>query len=168
MESFINEYEYTHDVISEGISAWWHKKYNFKKGCLLCSILFLLILLLSLYEKRWELLALELLPSLILMLMIPLLHKKVKLAVQSEQERMRIIFPDGIPVIQVEIGEDICMITPKAETRVRFSDVEDVIETKNLIVLIIKGMMTVMLDKRGFQQGNADECMRFIKGNLTK
>lgn len=168
MESFINEYEYTNNVISEGISAWWHRKYNFKKGYLLCGILFLLILLLSLYKKRWELLMLELLPALILLLMIPFLHKKVRLAVQTEQERMKVIFPDGIPVVQVEIGEDICMITPKAQTHVQLSDVEDIIETKNLIVLMVKGMMTVTLDKRGFKQGNADECMKYIKGHFTK
>lgn len=164
MEPFINEYEYTFDVISEGITACWHNKYNLRKGYVLSGILFLLILFVCLYEKKWGFLAIELLP----LLLILFFYNKVNVAVNLEQERMKVIFPDSAPVLRVEIGEDICMITPKAETLVQFSDVEDIIETKNLIVLMIKGMMTVMLDKRGFKQGDANQCMKYIKGHFTK
>lgn len=164
MESYINEYEYTYDIISESLTAWWHKKYNIKRGYLLSGILCLLILFVCLYEKWWLFLALELLP----LLLILFFHNKVKVAVKLEQERMKVIFPDSAPVLRVEIGEDICMVTPKAETRVQFSDVEDIIETKNLIVLMVKGMMTVTLDKQGFKQGNADECMQYMKEYCIK
>lgn len=164
MESFINEYEYTFDVICEGITAYWHKKYNIKRGYLLSGILFFLLLLVCLYEKRWIFLALELLP----LLLILFFHNKVKIAIKLEQERMNVIFPDSAPIFRVEIGEDICMVTPKAETRVQFSDIEDIIETKNLIILMVKGTMTVTLDKRGFKQGNADECTKYIKGHFTR
>lgn len=158
MKSFINEYEYAFDMISEGITACWYKKYNIKRGYLLAGVLFLLLILVCLYEKRWEFLALELLP----LLLILLFHNKVKAAVKLEQERMKVIFPDCAPILRVEIGEDICMVTPKAETHVQFSDMENIIETKNLIILMVKGMMTVTLDKRGFKQGNVEECMAYL------
>ena len=164
MKSFINEYEYTFDIISEGITAYWHKKYNIKRGYLLSGILFLLLLLVCLYEKRWGFLALELLP----LLLILFFHNKVKVAVKLEQERMKVIFLDNTPLLRVEIGEDICMITPTAETHVQFSDIENIIETKNLIILMVKGMMTVTLDKIGFKQGNADECIQYIKEHFKK
>lgn len=162
MRSFRNEYEYTPDVMSEGITAWWKKKYNLKNGYLLSGILFVLLLSGCLYLKRWEFLTLELLP----LLMIFFFYKKMKLAVKTEQEKMKVIFPDSVPVFHVEIGEDICMITPKADTHVPFSDIEDMIETKNLIILMVKGMMTVTLDKRGFKQGDVDACIEYLKERL--
>lgn len=164
MKSFINEYEYTFDIISEGITAYWHKKYNIKRGYMLSGILFLLLLLVCLYEKRWAFFALELLP----MLLILFFHNKVKVAVKLEQERMKVIFLDSAPIFRIEIGEDICMITPTAETHVQFSDIENIIETKNLIILMVKGNMTVTLDKRGFKQGNADACTQFMKKYCIK
>lgn len=165
MKTFVNEYEYTFDVISESISAWWRRKYNFKKGCINSVLLALLILLISLYTEQWMLfVALIPLP----LLYIIFIFQKMKIAVKLEQEKIKVIFPDGIPILQVEIDEDICMITPKSETHVQFSDIEDIIETKNLIILMVKGMMTVTLAKRGFKQGNAGGCIDYLNEHIRK
>lgn len=165
MKIFVNEYEYTFDVISESISAWWRRKYNFKMGCISSVLLALLIFLISLYKERWMLFA-ALIP--LPFLYIIFILQKMKMAVKLEKEKIKVIFPDSVPILQVEIGEDICMITPKSETRVQFSDIEDIIVTKNLIILMVKGMMTVTLDKKGFKQGNAGECLEYLKGHIRK
>lgn len=47
-----------------------------------------------------------------------------------------------------------------------FSDIEDFIETKNLIVLLLKGSLTVALSKNGFKEGSAEECIAFLKENI--
>lgn len=42
--------------------------------------------------------------------------------------------------------------------------VEGIAETKSLIVLFIKGLMTVSMRKDGFLEGTAEECWFYLKG----
>lgn len=160
MALFVNEYEYTTDIISESIAAWWGKK--FRNGYISMGICILISLGLFLLRKR----LIYLLLGLLSILLIVLFKVKEKRSVKLEQERMKVLYKDAVPIIRVEISEDIYTSTNKRESRISFSDVENVVETKNLIVLFIKGSMTVALDKKGFISGNADECMDYLKKHI--
>ena len=44
----------------------------------------------------------------------------------------------------------------------------DVRETKNLIVLFLKGSQTLTLSKEGFREGTWTECMDYLKARTAK
>lgn len=160
MSLFVNEYKYTTDIISESMAVWWRR--TFRNGYISMGICTLVILSLSLI--RMQLVYLLLLPLPILV--IVLFKVKEKRAVKLEQERMEVIYKDDIPFIRVEISEDIHILSDKRESCVSFSDVENMVETNHLIVLFIRGSMTVVLDKKGFISGNADECINYLKEHI--
>ena len=160
MKLFVNEYKHTTDIISESMAVWWGRR--FRKGYISMGICILLILGLSFLTMKLPYLLLELLP----ILMIVLFKVKEKQAVKQEAERMEVIYNDIIPSIRVEISEDIHVSSDKNDNRISFSDVENVVESKNLIILLVKGSMTVPLDKKGFISGNADECMKYLKERI--
>ena len=160
MSLFINEYEYTTDIISETMAVWWGRR--FRNGYISMGICILLSLGLFLLRKQ----SVYLLLGLFCVLLIVLFKVKEKRAVKLEQERMKVLYKDAVPVTRVEISEDIYTSTNKRESRISFSDVENVVETKNLIILFIKGSMTLTLDKKGFISGNADECINYLKEHI--
>ena len=160
MALFVNEYEYTTDIISESMAAWWGKK--FRNGYISMGICILITLGLFLLRKR----IIYLLLGLLCVLLIVLFKVKEKRSVKLEQERMAVLYKDTVPTIRVEISEDIYVSSDKRESRVSFSDIENVVETKNLIVLFIKGSMAVALDKKGFISVTADECMDYLKRHI--
>lgn len=160
MELFVNEYKHTTDIISESMAVWWGRRFRY--GYIGMGICILLISGLSLLKMQLAYLLL----GLLLILVIVLFKVKEKRAVKLEQERLEVIYKDVVPSIRVEISEDIHVSTDKRESRVSFSDVENVVETKNLIILFIKGSMTVALNKKGFISGNADECINYLKEHM--
>lgn len=52
-------------------------------------------------------------------------------------DEMKVIYKDVVPSIRVEIGEDIHLLSDKRESCVSFSDVEDMVESDHLIVLLL-------------------------------
>lgn len=82
MKHFINEYEYTTDIISESMAVWWMR--YFRNGYITMGIFIFLILSLALFRMQLIYLLLEPLPILI----IVLFKVKEKRAVKLEQERM--------------------------------------------------------------------------------
>ena len=162
MNLFVNEYKYTTNIISESMAAWWGKR--FRSGYISMGICMVLLLILALLKMQWIYFVLELAPISVLVLF----RVKVKNAVKLERERMEVVYKDTIPVIRVEIGEDIHVSSDNRDSRVSFSDVENVVETKNLYVLFLKGSLTVALDKKGFTSGNANECLSYIKEHIAR
>lgn len=160
MKHFVNEYKYTTDIISESMAVFWMR--YFRNGYKSMGIFILLILCLALFRMQLIYLLLEPLP----ILMIVLFKVKEKRSVKLEQERMKVIYKDAVPSIRIEIGEDIHCLSDKRESSVSFSDVEDMVETDHLIVLFIRGSMTMVLDKEGFLSGTADECIKYLKEHI--
>lgn len=157
---FINEYQYTPEILSEGMEAWWRKK--FKKGYIDMTVLLILIALSSFITWKLWLLTLEILP---LSFMV-LFQKKKKNAVKNEQERLKVLFKDTVPVFRVEIGEEIRMTTFNGERHVSFADIEGFMETDNLFLLFLKGNMAISLDKRCFLQGDEEGCRKYLKEHI--
>lgn len=164
MTYFVNEYQYTADVSAESVIAWRRKK--FRVGYLYIPIAALIILLASVGfgHFRPDVLIMEVVPLLVLVMYI----RAEKIGAKSERERIEVLYKYAVPVFHVEIGEDLHVITPRSESHVSFSDVENMVETKNLIVLMIKGRMTISLHKNGFLQGNAEECKRYLKERIDR
>ena len=160
MKLFVNEYKYTTDIISESMAVFWMR--YFRNGYISMGIFILLILSLALFRMQLIYLLLEPLP----ILMIVLFKVKEKRSVKLEQERMKVIYKDVVPSIRVEISEDIHLLSDERESCVSFSDVKDMVETNHLIVLFIRGSMTVALDKKGFISGTADECIDYLKEHI--
>lgn len=156
MQHFVNEYEYTSDVVKESVGAWWDCK--LKAGYRAMLAVFILIAALSIAMRQPVVLLAELAPLFITVLF----QLKKKKAVQMEQERVNILFRGSSLSYHVEVGEDISVTSSKGNHRISFSDVESYIETKNLIVLFLKGSMTLALDKKGFREGAKEDFMSLL------
>lgn len=145
MKHFINEYKYTSDIIKEAVSAWWYWKFD--KGYKALSIVILILLILSILKKNFFFLLLEILP----LATIVMIKLKTHLAIKLEKERVQVLFPNDAPIFHVEIGASILCKTERSNSHVSFSEIEKIIETKNLIVIMMKkGAMSVSLNKNGF------------------
>lgn len=160
MPHFVNEYEYTPDILRESVGAWWD--YKFKAGYRSMLMVIILIAVLSIVAKRPVLLSAELAPVLIMVLF----RLKKKKAIQLEQERVDVLFRSLPLSYRVEVGGDICVTSPKGNNRIQFSDVESYIQTRNLIVLFIKGSMTLALDKKGFQEGTEKAFLSLLADTI--
>lgn len=110
----------------------------------------------------------ELMTIILTALLIWLCVRREKRAVRMQQERIRVFFKDTIPVYRIEIGEDIHITTLGSERNISFSDVMKLIETKNLMILLVRGNMAVTLDKRGFVQGDTDACRQYLKEKISR
>ncbi|MBD5551644.1 MAG: YcxB family protein [Lachnospiraceae bacterium] len=160
MQHFVNEYEYTPDILQESIGAWWDYKY--KDGYRSMLAVFILIAVLSIVMKRPVFLVAELVP----LFVVVLFRFKKKKSIQIEQERIDILFRGTDLFCRVEVGEDISFTSLKGNRRIQFSDVENYLETRNLIVLFIKGSMTISLDKKGFREGTKEDFMSLLANTV--
>lgn len=160
MQHFVNEYEYTPDILQESIGAWWDYKY--KDGYRSMLAVFILIAVLSIVMKRPVFLLTELAP----LFVVVLFRFKKKKSIQIEQERIDILFRGTDLFCRVEVGEDISFTSLKGNRRIQFSDVENYIETRNLIVLFVKGSMTIPLDKKGFREGTKEDFMSLLANTV--
>lgn len=156
MQHFVNEYEYTPDILKESTGAWWDRM--FRDGYRSMLMVSIVIVVLSIVMKRPVILLAEVAPLFVVMLFL----LKKKKSIQLEQERVDILFRGLSLTYRVEIGEDISVTSSKGKSRIQFSDVENYIETRNLIVLLVKGSMTVALDKRGFKEGTKEDFMSLL------
>lgn len=166
MESIVNEYEYTPEISAEAVGAWWQQK--FRNGYITMIILIVLIplmqILATFFIGRFRLLlALEIFPIAVIILF----RMKQSKAIQTERERMEVLFQNGTFVYRIELASEIHTISSKGENRIKYEDVEGFRETRNLIVLFLKGSMTLALHKEGFQKGSAEECTDFLKKKIS-
>lgn len=162
MNHFVNEYQQTVNISDESVKTWW--KWKFKKavyGILIAMLLFLIITFLT---KDYGYLKLEI----AFLVLFVILKIKIRIAMKTERERMQVMYPDELPIVRLEIGENIKLKTKNNCKNVSFSDVEAIAESKNLIVLCVKGLMTISLTKDGFIEGTADECLSYLHKKISK
>lgn len=162
MRHFVNEYELTDEISGEAVKAWWSFKFKFRQLNIWMVILLILVPILAIVTKTSALLFGEL-AVLILWILIKI---KVNQAVKIEKERKRESYPNENPVIYIEIGDDIYLKTANRENHISFADAEKVVETKELIVIMIKGAMNISLSKEGFTEGNAEKCMDYLREKI--
>lgn len=172
MNYFVNEYQYTDEIISECITAQVRRRSIVLYIATAFFILyaFLLILLPCIYVGAFIFNGLsseELMVILLPMMLIWLCVRRKNRAIKLSQERIRVLFKNTVPIYRIEIGEDIHMSSSRSESNISFSDVVKMIETENLIILMIRGNLTTILDKRGFKQGEADACKRYLRERIS-
>ncbi len=160
MQHFVNEYEYTPEILEESVGAWWDCK--FRSGYRSMLVVIVLIAVLSIVMKQPVLLLVELAP----LFVIALFGLKKKKAIQIEKERVDILFRSSPLSYRVEVGEDISAVSSKGNSRIQFSDVENYVETKNLIILFVKGSMTLAFDKKGFREGTKESFMSLLADKI--
>lgn len=158
MGTFVNEYKYTPEVIAESTAAWYRK--HFKKSYILLVVMIPLALLLMLQESQMEAAAL----IVTIPLFAILLKRREKRAIRIYQERSAMFNKNIVPAFRIEISNDIHITEPNSERHLSLSDLVDVFETKNLIILEIRTNLFYVLDKNGFIEGSSDECIRYLKG----
>lgn len=166
MEIMVNEYEYTPEISAEAVGAWWQQK--FRNGYVTMIILIILIPLMQIlaifFIGRFRfLLAFEIFPIAVIILF----RMKQSKAIQTERERMEVLFENGTFVYRIEFGSEIHTTSLKGENCIKYEDIEDFSETRNLIVLFLKGSMTLALHKEGFQKGSKEECIDFLKKKIN-
>lgn len=162
MEHFVNEYRYTPELIEESVGAWW--KWKSKKALDSMLVCIVMIPLLAMFTKNIYCLMILILPIAVLLL----LKAKAKTGIQTEKDRLKVMYPNEAPLFHIEIGEEISVKNGENSRTISFSDVVDVLETPSLIVLCIEGMMTIALDKEGFVEGTAEQCLDELRQRSGK
>lgn len=171
MNYFVNEYQNTDEIIAEGITAQVRRRSVVLYIAIGCYTLWTLYMIaMDIYFGAFSIYTVlssyELMTIILTALLIWICIRREKRAVRIQQERIRVFFKDAIPVYRIEIGEDIHMTTSGSERNLSFSDVMKLIETKNLMILLVRGNLAVTLDKRGFVQGDADACRQYLKEKI--
>lgn len=161
-KKFVNEYEYNRKIVEESLRSWWNKKFKNNYVIIGMVIIILIILFLMTFNIHWLLL------TIILFLPILLVELKKRIAIKTELDRLSVVYKEKIPVIKVIIDKDIKLITSNSEKSIEFSSIESFTETKNLIVLMIKGSMTVPLSKKGFIEGTYEDFLTYLKEIIKK
>ena len=159
---FINEYEYIPQIIKEATGAWWD--YKFKKGYRDMTILLIMIIIISMITQNIKWLFLCIVP----IIPITLIFAKKKIAIKTELERAQVIYKAKPPVVKLVLDEEITMTTSANERTLELKNIEAFVETKNLIVLMLKGCMTVAFDKNGFKEGTPEELLNYLSTLINK
>ena len=159
---FVNQYEYNTELVKESINSWWNNK--LKKLIVIIVLLMISIGILFLITNKFTLLII----GLLCLLPIIFLSLKKRIAIKTELERIAVLYKGEPLIIKVIFDQNICMITSQGERRVELSSIQAFAETKNLIVLMVKGSMTIAFSKKGFIEGNSEDFLHHIKNILKK
>lgn len=157
---FINEFEYNEATTNEVINAWWDARYRrsvFMQAVCLAASLGLMIWTKSLIYLG--IIALD-------FGAFGLLVSKKKKAIKVEQERMEVAYKTLSFKVIVSINENIRIATSFGVTTVEPERVESFTLTKNYIVLMMKGSMTIAINRQGFTKGTEEEFMDYLKNTL--
>ena len=159
---FVNQYEYNSEFVKESVGVWWDSK--FKKMVIFMSILIVacVVLFLLTLKIKW------LVMSGVCLLPIVLFKLKKYIAINTELERMKVIYKDKFLNIKIILDDNICMFADGNKRSVEFSSIESFVETENLIVLFIKGSMTIAFSKEGFIEGSCEEFLLYITNYLKE
>ncbi|MFI3307555.1 MAG: YcxB family protein [Mycoplasmatota bacterium] len=93
--------------------------------------------------------------------------KKRKDLVNMEGARLKVIYKDKPLNVTVELDDKIHLISNKSQRVLEYSDILEIIQSKNFIVLVVKGQMTIAINKNNFETGSAKECLKLLKEKLN-
>ncbi len=157
---FISEFQYTEDCIPEYLKRWWREKLII--SYILTALVFLYFLIMLIIRRNLVYLFLEFLPALLLLF----IRIKVARAVKAEKERYQVNYGNSMPLMHIEIGQDILFSVTDKEKHLSLSDMKKVLETPNMIVICFRGNLILPVKKTGFIQGDADNCLRYLRNQI--
>ena len=105
---------------------------------------------------------LELLPILLLLL----IRVKVSRAIKIEKERYQVNYRNTVPLMHIEIGQDILYRIEDKEKHLSLSDIKKVLETPDMIVICLRGNLILPVKKTGFIQGDVEHCVKYLRSQI--
>lgn len=166
MNHFVNEYEFTEDISEEAIGSFMRDKAGMDYKICLVFMLFSLVFAVVARDIIFLFLALALV--LVSLLIIGLIKLTTYRTVKVEKDRKKVLYPDGNPTFRIEIDKGIHIKNGIKENNVAFSNIEKILDTRNLIVIILKGSLNIALSKTGFLEGSPEECLSYMAASTGK
>lgn len=162
----VNKYNYTEDIIKEYQNAWWRNEFKIGNVSMVATFIIAITMLVLKFNNG----SISILSSLLIAL--PILYfisypiKKNK-AIKMETEKYQKSYNRKNNKIEIKLENNNIIINSNGnKTEVEYVKVKKIIETKNLIVILLKGDMTISLKKDSFIDGTSDECKRFLKEKM--
>ena len=144
---FVSEFQYTEECIPEYLKRWWREN---------------LIVSYMIIRRNLVYLFLELLPILLLLL----IRVKVSRAIKIEKERYQVNYRNTVPLMHIEIGQDILYRIEDKEKHLSLSDIKKVLETPDMIVICLRGNLILPVKKTGFIQGDVEHCVKYLRSQI--
>lgn len=163
----VNKYTNTKEIVKEYQKAWWSNRYK-KEIIVMCVVLLIGIYMLTTQiaqrnVKFMSLLAFIALPT---MYFAMYFYKKQK-AFKTETKRFQEMYKDvKNREIKIRFDDVIKVTTNKNTVEVSYDKVKKYIYTKNLIVLLVEGDMTIALKRDSFVNGTEEECKKVLDEKL--
>ena len=157
---FVSEFQYTEECILEYLKRWWRE--NLIVSYILTALVFLYFFLMLIIRRNLVYLFLELLPILLLLL----IRVKVSRAIKIEKERYQVNYRNTVPLMHIEIGQDILYRIEDKEKHLSLSDIKKVLETPDMIVICLRGNLILPVKKTGFIQGDAEHCIKYLRSQI--
>lgn len=129
---------------------------------ILTALIFLYFFLMLIIRRNLVYLFLELLPILLLLL----IRVKVSRAIKIEKERYQVNYRNTVPLMHIEIGQDILYRIEDKEKHLSLSDIKKVLETPDMIVICLRGNLILPVKKTGFIQGDVEHCVKYLRSQI--
>lgn len=157
VDKFINEYTYSEEMIRESLLAKWYDKN--KKVYIAIALFIVVMLVMAVVKRNWIFLI-----FVALFIALGAFYELIKKrTVNEDVEKAQGLYEDGATSIRVEISDVIRAKSASNEKEIQYSDVTKLINSKNLILIVLKGGTTFTLSKDGFISGDAVECLQYLK-----
>lgn len=163
----VNKYINTKGIVKEYQTAWWSNRY--RKEIIVMIIVLLIgmfMIATQMMQKDVKVMGLVAFTILPIMYFAMYFYKKKK-AFKLEEERFNKAYKDvKNREIKIRFDDVIKVTTNKNTTEVAYEKVKKYIDTKNLIVLLLEGDMTIALKKDSFINGTEEECKKILDSKL--
>ena len=165
----VNKYTNTKEIVKEYQKAWWNNRY--KKEIIVMIIVLLIgifMLVTQIAQKNIKIM------SLLAFIVLPTLYfgmyfYKKQRAFRLEAKRFKETYKDAESrEIKIRFDDVIKVTTNKNTIDISYGKIKKYVETKNLIVLLIEGDMTITLKKDSFVNGTEEECKKILDEKLEK
>ena len=163
-----NEYVYTKEIIEEYEKAWQNNYLKqFKIYTLVSLILGIIILIYGIFNHISISFGISLIVFSFTLIIV--LYLKRKQAINLEIKRYNVLHGNKKKTLVIELDETIkSSLDNENKCNISYDKVKGIIETDNLIVLLLDGNMLIPLKKDSFTVGNYEECKKFLLKKINK
>lgn len=155
-----NTYQHTPENGKEIVNAW----FNYKLGKM--QILLVVLLIIDILNLVFTPSTLDFILLVVIIGLMILYAIKRGQTIKMENDRLNVLYKEDYPTIITELTDEIHSVSPNADRMIAYSDIKKVAQSKNFIVLMMKGEMTVALHKDGFEEGTTKECLELLKQKM--
>lgn len=163
----VNKYTNTKEIVKEYQKAWWNNRYR-KEIIVMCGVLIIgvISLITQIIQKNINIMVLGAFIGLPLMYFLMYFYKKQR-SFKIEAKKFEKTYK-GVKNREIKIRFDdvIKVTTNKNTSEVSYNKIKKYIETKNLIVLLVEGDLTIALKKDSFVNGTEEECKKILNEKI--